>query len=107
MGSSVPELGNIVQGSGWLNPFCASILIPLLLLALLLGHPQGQWFAVGTTLGMASCLGVSAALDPAVWLLGQGAIARSFLAVNALLCFGLAYLASKGNQPSSTSPRTT
>ena len=95
MGSSLPELGNAVQGSPALNPIFASVLIPFLLIALLLSHSTLKWFAVGTALGVAACLGVSAVVSPAVWGLGVGA-ARLFLAVNALLCFGLAHLASQG-----------
>lgn len=96
--SSIPELGNIVQGNPALNPIFASVLIPFLLLALFLGHSKWKWFAIGTALGVAACLGVSAILDPAVSWLGEGAIARTFLIVNALLCFGLAYLASQGEK---------
>lgn len=96
MGSSIPELGNAVQGSSLLNPVFASVLIPLVLVMLLLGHPQWKWLAIGSALGVASCLAVSAVVSPAVWGLGAGVLARSFLVVNALLCFGLAYLASKG-----------
>jgi serine protease len=96
MGSSLPELGNAIQGSSWLNPLFASALIPFGLIALLLGHSQLKWFAIATSLGVASCLAISAVLSPAVWGLGTEAIARSFLALNALLCLGLAYLAAKG-----------
>ena len=85
MGSSLPELGNAVQGSPALNPIFASVLIPFLLIALLLSHSTLKWFAVGTALGVAACLGVSAVVSPAVWGLGAGA-ARLFLTVNALLC---------------------
>jgi serine protease len=98
MGSSLPELGNVPLGNTALNPIFASILIPLLLIALLAGHKTWKWFAIGSALGVASCLFVSAAVDPALWALGGGAIARSFLIVNALLCVGLAYLASKGEK---------
>jgi serine protease len=96
--SSIPELGNTIVGSSMLNPLFASVLIPFLLLALLLGHPKWKWFAIGTTLGVASCLAVSAVISPAVLWLGTGAIARIFLIVNAVLCFGLAYLASQGEK---------
>ncbi len=98
MGSSIPELGNAVQGSSMLNPFFASVLIPFVLVLLLLGHPQWKWVAIGSALGVASCLAVSAVVSPAVWGLGAGILARSFLVTNALLCFGLAYLASKGEE---------
>ncbi len=98
LGSSIPELGNAVQGSTALNPLFASVLIPLALVLLFLGHPQWKWLAIGSALGVASCLAVSAVLSPAVWGLGSGVVARVFLGVNALLCFGLAYLASKGEE---------
>ncbi|MBD1901495.1 S8 family peptidase [Trichocoleus sp. DQ-A3] len=96
MGSSIPELGNTIQGSGLLNPIFASVLIPFALIALLLGHRSWKWFAIGSTLGVASCLLVSAVADPAMLWLGHGAIAKIFLITNALLCIGLAYLSSKG-----------
>jgi len=95
MGSSIPEMGTAVQASGLLNPVFASVLIPLALLALLLGHRHLKWFAIGTTIGVAMCLAVSAAIDPALLWLGNGAIARGFLAINALLCLALAHLVLK------------
>jgi serine protease len=98
MGSSIPEWGNIIQGSSVLNPFFASVLIPFGLVALLLGHPQGKWVAIGSALGVAACLAVSAVIAPSVWGLGTETLARWFLGVNALLCFGLVYLAAKGER---------
>ncbi|GAA6614570.1 DUF5942 domain-containing protein [Scytonema sp. NUACC26] len=95
LGSSIPELGNSLQGTNALNPLFASVLIPLILIALLLGHRDWKWFAIGTSIGVAACLAVSAALDPAVWGMGSGIVARLFLSFNALLCFGLARLAVK------------
>ena len=95
LGSSIPELGNTIQGTDALNPLFASVLIPIVLIALLLGHPSWKWFAIGSTLGVAACLTVSAIYDPAVWGLGSGNLARIFLIVNALLCYGLARLALK------------
>jgi serine protease len=96
MGSSIPELGSAIQGSSMLNPIFASVLIPFILLALLLGHKQWKWVAIGSALGVASCLAVSAVMSPSLLWLGSGVVARVFLVANALLCFGLAYLASKG-----------
>ena len=96
LGSSLPELGNAVQGSSTLNPLFASVLVPFVLVVLLLGHPSWKWFAIGSALGVAACLAVSAVVSPAVWGLGHGAIARLFLIVNALMCYGLAQLAMKG-----------
>ena len=98
MGSSLPELGSTLQGSSFLNPIFASVLIPFVLIALLLGHSQGKWFAIGTSLGVASCLGVSAVLFPQLLWLGTGTVAQIFLGVNALLCLGLALVASKGER---------
>jgi serine protease len=97
LGSSIPELGNTLQGTDAFNPIFASVLIPIVLMALLLGNSSWKWFAIGSTLGIAACLTVSAVYDPAVWGLGSGNIARVFLIVNALLCYGLARLALKNN----------
>ncbi|HHP7230613.1 MAG TPA: S8 family peptidase [Xenococcaceae cyanobacterium] len=94
-GSSLPELGNVVMGTTSFNPLFASVLIPFILIALFSGNPTGKKFAVGSCLGVAVCLAISAIIDPAVWGLGSGAMARSFLGVNALLCLALGYLASK------------
>jgi len=96
MGSSIPELGSAIQGSAALNPIFASVLIPFILVALLLGHKSWKWIAIGSALGVASCLAVSAVMSPSMMWLGSGIAARAFLVANALLCFGLAYLASKG-----------
>ncbi|MDJ0733983.1 MAG: S8 family peptidase [Nostocaceae cyanobacterium] len=100
LGSSIPELGNALQGTDAFNPLFASVLIPVALMALLLGHPKWKWFAVGSSLGIAACLAVSAIADPAVWGLGSGTWARMFLIVNALLCYGLARLAVKSSEQS-------
>lgn len=89
MGSSIPELGSAIHGGG-LHPLTASLLIPVVLILLLLGHSQWKWFAIGTTIGVGVCLAVSAVLLPSVLWLGSGAIARLFLAVNAVLCLLLA-----------------
>ena len=98
LGSSFPELGSVVQGSSALNPLTASVLIPFALVLLLLGHQKWKWFAIGSALGVAACLTVHAFLSPSVMGFADETIARSFLGVNALLCFGLAYLASKGER---------
>lgn len=98
LGSSIPELGNTLQGTNAFNPLFASVLIPLVLMALLLGNPKWKWFAIGSSLGVAACLMVSAVSDPAVWGLGSGILARMFLIVNALLCFSLARLAVKNKE---------
>jgi len=95
VGSPIAEWGNVIQGSAVLNPAFASVLIPLGLILLLLGHPQGKGWAIGTTIGMAVFLGVAAIANPPLLWLGMGLPARSFLAINALLCLGLARLALK------------
>ncbi|NJL53412.1 MAG: peptidase S8 [Hydrococcus sp. SU_1_0] len=93
-GSSIPELGNVVFGNSNFNPLFASALIPFGLTILLLNSDL-KWFAIGSSIGVAACLGVSAFVDPGVWLLGSGAIARIYLMINAFLCLGLAYIASQ------------
>lgn len=95
MGSSIPEMGNAITGGTLLNPILASVLVPVILIALLLGHPIWKWFAIGSTLGVASCLAVNAAVDPGLLWLGDGMVAKTFLIINALLCFGLARLTIK------------
>ncbi|MCW6036532.1 S8 family peptidase [Spirulina subsalsa FACHB-351] len=95
LGSSIPELGTAIQGGTMLNPLFASVLIPGILITLFLGHPQWKWFAIGSALGVASCLAVSMFVNPQVWGLGAGLLAQGFLGLNALLCFALAKLASQ------------
>ncbi len=95
LGSSIPELGNTLQGTNPLNPIFASVLIPIVLIALFLGHPSWKWFAIGSSLGYAAFLTVSSIYDPGVWGLGSSYLARTFLVTNALLCYGLAHLALK------------
>jgi serine protease len=95
MGSSVPELGNVVMGTNSLNPFFASALIPLLLIVLFLNHPQLKWVAIGCSLGVASSLTITAFTNPLVWGFGFGLISQIFLLLNALISFYLAYLGSK------------
>lgn len=102
LGSSIPELGSAVQGTAALNPISASVLVPLVLIVLLLGHAQWKWFAIGTTIGMTACLAVSAVWLPTMMWIGDGMAARIFLVVNALLCFALARLAVKPSGVSAT-----
>jgi serine protease len=95
MGSSLPELGNMVAGNGILNPLFASALIPVFLLVLLWSNVTGRRFAIGLTIGTAACLAVNAVVDPQVWMLGNGVFSQIFLAANALLCFVLGRFALK------------
>jgi serine protease len=95
MGSSIPELANSIEGTAYLNPFLASVLVPFVLVAILLGHNSWKWFAIGTSLGVAACLTVHAVMSPAVLAMPSLDISRAFLGVNAFLCVGLACLASK------------
>ena len=94
-GSSIPELGSVVLGNSSLNPLFASVLIPFGLIILLIGNPSLKWFAIGSSIGVAACLGITAFTEPNVWLLGTGAITQGYLLINAFLCLGLAYLASQ------------
>ncbi|RMF20885.1 MAG: peptidase S8 [Cyanobacteria bacterium J083] len=98
IGSSIPELGNAITGSTALNPIFASALIPFVLVTLLLGHKTWKWFAVGSALGVSSCLMVNAFISPELLWLGSGIIARGFLLINAFICLYLAYLASQGEK---------
>lgn len=92
-GSSIAEWASSPIGD--LNPLFASVLVPLALLLVLLRRPWGSHLAIGTAVGMAAGLGVAAAIDPGLIWLGSGWAARSFLAVNALLC---AFLAQRAAQ---------
>jgi serine protease len=98
LGSSLPELGNAVLGRAELNPIFASALIPLGLYLLLAGNAGGRIFAIGTSLGVASCLAVSIFLPTSLWFFGSATLVRCFLGINALLCLGLVYLATKGER---------
>ncbi len=98
MGSSIPELGNAIVANNILNPIFASALIPIALILLFLGHPSLKWFAFGTSLGVASCLMINAFISPQIWGFGDGLVARIFLIINALICFYIAYLGSKGEK---------
>jgi serine protease len=97
LGSSIPELGNAIAGNSILNPVFASVIIPLLLMIACWSFTSGKWFAVGTSLGVSACLLVNAVVAPQVWWLGDGEVARIFLVVNGLLCFGLARFAARGD----------
>jgi serine protease len=94
-GSSLPELGNAFSNTNALNPITASVLLPLGLLLILLGHPQWKWFAIGSAIGTSACLATSAVLAPQMMWIGDGSPAIAFLSVNSLLCFGFAYLSIK------------
>ncbi|AFY71512.1 Thermitase [Thalassoporum mexicanum PCC 7367] len=102
MGSSIAELGTAVSANHALNPITASVLVPFLLLALLLGHPKLKWFAIGSAVGITACLAVSAVLAPELVWLGSGIGARGFLAINAVLCLAIAYLSLKSETTSAS-----
>ncbi|WP_017295992.1 S8 family peptidase [Geminocystis herdmanii] len=99
MGSSVPELGNVVMGTTSLNPIFASALIPVILIVLFLSHPILKWVSIGLTLGVASCLTITAFINPLVWGFGYGLASQIFLLVNAILCFYLAKIAGSTIEP--------
>ncbi|MGG6268234.1 DUF5942 domain-containing protein [Leptolyngbya sp. AN03gr2] len=98
LGSSLPELGSAIQASSALNPISASVVIPFILLALLLGNSQGRSFAIGTTIGVTAFLGISAIVDPQLMWLGGGLLGRTYLVIQAILCFGLARLALQAGE---------
>ena len=99
-GSSLAELGNAFSNTNALNPITASVLLPLGLLLILLGHPQWKWFAIGSAIGTSVCLATSAVLAPQMMWIGEGNPAIAFLGVNSLLCFGCAYLSIKSETAS-------
>jgi serine protease len=99
-GSSLPELGNAFTNTNALNPITASVLLPLGLLLVLLGHPQWKWFAIGSAIGTSACLATSAVLSPQMMWIGNGMPAIAFLSINSLLCFGFAYLSIKSETAS-------
>jgi serine protease len=99
-GSSLAELGNAFSNTNALNPITASVLLPLGLLLILLGHPQWKWFAIGSAIGTSVCLATSAVLAPQMMWIGEGMPAIAFLSVNSLLCFGCAYLSIKSETAS-------
>jgi len=99
-GSSLPELGNAFSNTNALNPITASVLLPLGLLLVLLGHPKWKWFAIGSAIGTSACLATSAMLAPQMMWIGDGVPAIAFLSVNSLLCFGCAYLSIKSETAS-------
>jgi len=99
-GSSLAELGNAFSNTNALNPITASVLLPLGLLLILLGHPQWKWFAIGSAIGTSACLATSAVLSPQMMWISEGLPSIAFLSVNSLLCFGFAYLSIKSETSS-------
>ena len=95
LGSSLPELGNVVTHTAPLHPVTASALIPFLMLCFLLGHPHLRWVTIGAAVGVTAMLGVSIFMQPQLLWLGAGWGAQLFLAVNAALSLLLAYLGLK------------
>lgn len=86
LSSSIPELGGSIANSAVLNPFFASLLVPLVLLVLLISHPSLKWLSLGASIGVCSFLSVAAFSNQAVWLLGGLGASQIYLLVNALLC---------------------
>ena len=95
LGSSMAEWGTMLSGTTALSPITASALIPFLLMAALLGHPSGKWFAIGSGLGMTGALAVYAVWMPNLIWLGANPIARVYLLINAVLCYSLVRLATR------------
>ncbi len=99
-GSSLAELGNAFSNTNALNPITASVLLPLGLLLVLLGHPQWKWFAIGSAVGTSACLATSAVLSSQMMWIPDGMPAIAFLSANSILCFGCAYLSIKSETAS-------
>lgn len=95
LGSSMAEWGTIFRGGFALSPVTASALVPFILLAVMLGHPTGKWFAVGSGLGMTGALTVYGLFMPSLIWLGSNPVSRIYLLVNAVLCYALVRLATR------------
>ncbi|MEL6470710.1 MAG: S8 family serine peptidase [Cyanobacteria bacterium J06623_4] len=89
LSSSIPEIGNAITNNSILNPLFASLVIPFGLLVLLISHPSLRWLSLGISVGVSAFLVVTAFTAPAVWLIGSGQAAQSYLLINALLCSAL------------------
>jgi len=100
LGSSLVELGSVLKNSNILNPFFASVLLPVGFMILLLGNSVGKSFATGISLGVAACLTISAFFSINVWGMNNPLFIHSFLLGNAVLCIGLAALANSDERRS-------
>ena len=85
LGSAVPEMGGAIWNPELLNPIFASFLIPFGLMSLLISYRGLKWLTLGIAIGVITYLGVAALSSPAIWLLGSGRVAQSFLVGNALV----------------------
>jgi serine protease len=95
MGSSIVELGNVFSNTNALNPITASALPPFLMLIFLLGHARWKWFAIGSAISVSVALTAHTIFAPEMMWITDLWQARAYLGVNAILCFGLAYLSAK------------
>lgn len=97
--SPIPNLDRVLLGytSAAINPLLHSVLIPLILIAALLGTKHGKAIALGIAVGMASHLFVDAffSLANVTYIPGTFLLDKPWLIINGLLCFGLAVLAEK------------
>jgi len=94
----IAELDMMLFGYGFhQTPIFASALIPLAAAALLNGHKSLRYVAAGLGIGMAGFLGAEAYLmtSDVLWIPGSNILDRSWLAVNAVLSFGIGYLTLK------------
>jgi serine protease len=96
LGSTVSELGSLFQGNAALNPFTASVLIPLMVGLISLRYRSWRSTAIGLSLGMTAALSVYSVTDSSLHGLesiGVG-LTKLFFVINSGLCWGWArYLA--------------
>ncbi len=101
LGSTLSEMGSLFQGDVALNPLTASVLIPLAFGLISLRYRPFRETSIGLSLGMAAALSVYAFTDSSLhWIENNNMVfAKSFLAVNAGLCWSWArYLALPWSQ---------
>jgi serine protease len=89
LGSSLPEVGTVVQGIAALDPLSASVLLPATLWLLLGKFRSLKWLAIGTSLGMIPGLISQAFPAPEILRIGTGIGSQAFLLANVLACIGL------------------
>ncbi len=107
LGSSLPEVGTVVQGIAALDPLSASVLLPATLWLLLGQFPALKWFAIGTSLGIIPGLLSQVFPAPEILRIGTGIGSQAFLLMNVLACIGLnGFILKPLRRPARTEPKT-